>query len=403
MMVMREVVVRNICWYPEHCEERSSETSAEDDSDDGDEGGGGEEHLPGVSHRVLHCQGEGHGTSETREPEHVLIVDWNLVLASQVQNKGERIDVDCSSNCDGKESDEDEGEDELVMTEGEHGDSDIREDEVLQEEVEHLEQLLSPDLGLQGEVVGGVVSLKYSTEQNRHDPRHLRHLGDQITAVTHQEEQGGLQHLVVLDPGELGQDGGHDTNQRAQADRTKEDEKEVSDSFEECSSLECVRIVEGESRVVMNSSTQHYGHSIIEQRLTQHQTVHQRIHVEVSEDGEGGDWISGGHDGAKVERVKEGDLDCDELTTEPGEAGDDHCGDHGAEQSKGEDAAEVVEELFLPHAVASVEDDWRQDQIEEYLRVKCCLLLNIIVTMCISCVHSQQTISESLVAQVESH
>ena len=66
----------------------------------------------------------------------------------------------------------------------------------------------------------------------------------------------------------------------------------------------------------------------------------------------------------------------DALGDQPHYAGDDEGGDDGAEEGEGEDAAQVVKELLLPHAVACVEDDRRQDDKEEELRVKCDFLLN---------------------------
>ena len=67
----------------------------------------------------------------------------------------------------------------------------------------------------------------------------------------------------------------------------------------------------------------------------------------------------------------------DTLDDQPHDAGDDEGGDDGAKEGKGEDAAEIVKELFLSHAVASMEDDGRQDDEEEELRVKRDFLLNV--------------------------
>ena len=66
----------------------------------------------------------------------------------------------------------------------------------------------------------------------------------------------------------------------------------------------------------------------------------------------------------------------DALDDQPHDTGDDEGGDDGAEEGEGEDAAQVVKELLLPHAVARVEDDRRQDDKEEEFRVKCDFLLN---------------------------
>ena len=47
-----------------------------------------------------------------------------------------------------------------MVAECEHGDSDVGEDEVLEQEIEELEELPGAQLGLQGEVVKGVVGLE---------------------------------------------------------------------------------------------------------------------------------------------------------------------------------------------------------------------------------------------------
>ena len=67
----------------------------------------------------------------------------------------------------------------------------------------------------------------------------------------------------------------------------------------------------------------------------------------------------------------------DALGDQPHYAGDDEGGDDGAEEGEGEDAAHVVKELLLPHAVARVEDYRRQDDKEEELRIKSDFLLNV--------------------------
>lgn len=65
------------------------------------------------------------------------------------------------------------------------------------------------------------------------------------------------------------------------------------------------------------------------------------------------------------------------LDYQPHDTGDYKGGDDRADEGKGEDAAKVVEELLLPHAVARVEDYRRQDDKEEELRVERDLLLNL--------------------------
>ena len=93
-----------------------------------------------------------------------LYVSRNFLTSSQVGEERQRVDVEGSGNGHGDERAEDEDKVEVVLGEGEHGDADVAEDEVLREKVEHFKQLLRPLLGLQGQVVERVVSLKRKKE-----------------------------------------------------------------------------------------------------------------------------------------------------------------------------------------------------------------------------------------------
>ena len=99
--------------------------------------------------------------------------------------------------------------------------------------------------------------------------------------------------------------------------------------------------------------------------------------MEVLEDCEDSDGVSGRDNCTKIESVQEMDVEAaDALDNQPHDAGDDKGGDDGAEECEGEDAAQIVKELLLPHAVARVEDYRRQDDKEEELRIKCDFFLN---------------------------
>ena len=100
--------------------------------------------------------------------------------------------------------------------------------------------------------------------------------------------------------------------------------------------------------------------------------------MEVVEDSEDSDRVGGRDDCTEIERVQEMDVEAaDALDYQPHDTGNDKGGDDRAEEGEGEDAAEVVKELLLPHAVARVEDYWRQDDKEEEFRVKRDFLLNL--------------------------
>ena len=86
----------------------------------------------------------------------------------------------------------------------------------------------------------------------------------------------------------------------------------------------------------------------------------------------------------------------DALDDQPHDAGDDEGGDDGAKEGEGEDAAEIVKELFLPHAVTRVEDDRRQDDKEEKLRVKSDFLLNVRESRAFVVVQPDEAIAKEL-------
>ena len=204
-------------------------------------------------------------------------------------------------------------------------------------------------------------------------------LCEQVAGVGEEEEDAGLKEAEVPDPGVLGDQGCGDPHGGADGQAAQEDGEEVEDSPEKGANLEGVRFsVNNESSVVLKSSTENDGDGVVKQALPQHQAVHQGVDVEVLKDSKDSHRVGGRDDGAKVEGVEEVHVEAaDTLDDQPHDAGDDEGRDDGAKEGEGEDAAEIVKELLLSHAVASVEDDGGQDDKEEELRVKRDFLLNV--------------------------
>ena len=99
----------------------------------------------------------------------MLKVEWDLVVAAQVQDEGQRVDVERSAGRDGQESHYYEWERPQVARESEYRDADVREDEVFGDEVTQFEEGFGPRTGLVRQVVVGVVGLTYAAEEDCHD------------------------------------------------------------------------------------------------------------------------------------------------------------------------------------------------------------------------------------------
>jgi hypothetical protein len=88
--------------------------------------------------------------------------------------------------------------------------------------------------------------------------------------------------------------------------------------------------------------------------------------------GEHRDRIGGRDEGAKMEVVDEGDVAevGEHLTHAVHEAAHREGGDRRPHEGEGEDGAEVAEEVAALHSIAGVEDDGREEDVEEELGVK---------------------------------
>ncbi len=97
------------------------------------------------------------------------------------------------------------------------------------------------------------------------------------------------------------------------------------------------------------------------------------------ENGKNRDRIRGRNESAKVKVVDEGDIaEVGEHLTDPvHEAAHREGGDGRPHKGKGKDGAEVAKEVAPLHGVARVEDNGRQQNVEEELGVEDCLRVDL--------------------------
>ena len=69
------------------------------------------------------------------------------------------------------------------------------------------------------------------------------------------------------------------------------------------------------------------------------------------------------------------EIPCDSIHEAPNSEGANNRSNKG----EGEDGADVAEEVLFLHGITSVEDDWREEDVEENLWVECSFLINFIV------------------------
>ena len=116
---------------------------------------------------------------------------------------------------------------------------------------------------------------------------------------------------------------------------------------------------------------EHDGNSIIENALPKHEHVEGGAKVHAVEDGQSGNGVDTGNEGAECERMAQGQGDGEAEEASVIHNGPDcEAGDDGAEHGKGKDAADEREELRLVKAVAGIKYDRRKQIDEERLRVE---------------------------------
>ncbi|KAH9406981.1 hypothetical protein TYRP_013249 [Tyrophagus putrescentiae] len=305
------------------------------------------------------------------DKEDVLKLQRNLICPPKVEKVTERVNVQRSAEDDGDEGPEDEPEGPEMLRKCEDADANVGKDEVLRDEVAHLKKRLGADARLRREVVVGVVGLADAAEEHRDDAlkRKLKRLSEEKARVGAKYKERTLQQRVVTEFGVLGQQGGGTANQRALNETGDEDVEKVGEGGVD-GEEEALRVV---PRKGVNGAGQHDADDVVEDRLAKDEGVQRHVDANVVEDGQHGDRVGGADDGAKVEKVAEAKLGQGgrhEPAQRLHDAGDDEAADGGAEEGIGHDGAKVAEEELALQRVAGVEDDQRENEVEEDLRVK---------------------------------
>lgn len=110
---------------------------------------------------------------------------------------------------------------------------------------------------------------------------------------------------------------------------------------------------------------------VIENRLAEDDVVDAEVGFDLLENGEDGDGVGGGDEGAVGEGLKEVQLEGPVINADKvDEVAEDGCGDDGTDEGEGEDATDVEPKFFLLQVIAGFENDGRQEQEEEELVVE---------------------------------
>ena len=90
-------------------------------------------------------------------------------LASKVKQKGQWVDVDCTTNNNGKKWSKNECSIEIMLREGEHRDTDVAKYEIFGHEIQQTEKLFGHNTGLFWQIIVCIMSLAYSTRQHSYN------------------------------------------------------------------------------------------------------------------------------------------------------------------------------------------------------------------------------------------
>ena len=225
--------------------------------------------------------------------------------ATEVQEKGQRIDVQDATNGDREKRPRDETEVPDVSSEGENGETYVRENEVLGEEVEQVERLYRARARLLRQVLVRVMLLRHPAEQQCDYSRPVRHLRGQEAAVRHDEEQRRFQDREAADLRELRDERVRARDTVADQQRAEEDREEAAEGSQRRVPIEFAHRRRLVSEVVLNGAVQDDRHGIVEHALAEDQRVQVDIDLDIGYDRQHRDRIRGGDHRSEQEALGE--------------------------------------------------------------------------------------------------
>jgi len=199
---------------------------------------------------------------------------------------------------------------------------------------------------------------------------HVDGIGEEISGICDQDDEATLNLWEPPDKSVLEQQAGSYTNDQTNDQTAKEDEQEDTDTLEQ---TQYGQMTSGSAGFVfLGRLEEDNGNGVVQDGFAKDDGVKLGVYsvrVEYSEDGDG---VGGGQSGADRHGLDKGDVQAFERYTspEPQDDAEDHGGDEGASKGKGQDCANVAEEVALMQFVTGIKDDGRQKKIEEELIVE---------------------------------
>ena len=162
------------------------------------------------------------------------------------------------------------------MREGEDAETEIDEDGSLADEGEGPHGLLHGDLSDGGEVVVGVVGHHQAAEEDGHDTGEVDPLCQGVRGVDEAEHEGELQAGVGVQVDVLQDQGADESHQGPDGGTAEEHSEEPGDSAGDLTDDSNV----GLALRLYDGGGEYNGHRVIENALSEHQHVEDRINVQ---------------------------------------------------------------------------------------------------------------------------
>ena len=191
---------------------------------------------------------------------------------------------------------------------------------------------------------------------------------EKVGGVGNQEDEAALDLGEASDVGKLEQQGRPNANNDANEQTAKEDEQEDAAPLEEAEEPVAAALP---LVVLLRRLKDDDGNGVVENGLAKDDGVQLRVDLVCVEDGEDSDGIRSRKSGADRDGVDKGHVQrAGDEREQPENQTDDDGRQQGASKGKGQDGADVAEEVGLVQLVAGGENDGREEEVEEDLIVE---------------------------------